>query len=129
MAKGWSIDPTEFMDVVEKDLTDLQKEIAITALQAIISPSPVDEGTYKGNHRVTVDDVTLSFDPELHDKDGSVTLSDGMGVIAKVAGPYHNIIIQNNAPYGERLENGHSQQAPIGVYGVAFIAVSEKYGQ
>lgn len=129
MAKGWSIDPTDFMDTVEKDLTGLQKEIAITALQAIISGSPVDEGTYKGNHRVTVDDQTLLFDPARDDPSGSSALSDGTAAIASIAGPYHNIVIQNNAPYGERLENGHSQQAPGGVYGVAFIGVSEKYGR
>lgn len=128
MATGWSISPADFMDEVEKDFTDLQREIAVTALQAIISGSPVDEGTYKGNHRVTVDDPTLVFDSAKDDPTGSATLADGNVVIATITGPYHNVIIQNNAPYGERLENGHSQQAPIGVYGVAFIGVSEKFG-
>jgi hypothetical protein len=127
MAKGWSINPTKFIDEVEKDLTDLQKEIAISALQSIISGSPVDKGTYKGNHRVTVDASSLNFDSAKDDPSGSSTLSEGAATIGSIAGPYHNIIIQNNAPYGERLENGHSQQAPGGVYGVAFIGVSEKY--
>lgn len=129
MAKGWSIDPSDFMEVVEKDLTELQREIATTALQAIISGSPVDEGAYKGNHRVTVDEQTLLFDSERDDPIGTETLLEGAATIATVTGPYHNIVIQNNAPYGERLENGHSQQAPIGVYGVAFGDVVEKYGR
>ncbi|HIA8446854.1 TPA: HK97 gp10 family phage protein, partial [Escherichia coli] len=37
------------------------------------------------------------------------------------------IYIQNNLPYAEALENGHSQQAPTGVYANAFHGVLQAY--
>ncbi|EIY0472576.1 HK97 gp10 family phage protein, partial [Escherichia coli] len=33
----------------------------------------------------------------------------------------------NNLPYAEALENGHSQQAPTGVYANAFHGVLQAY--
>ena len=41
--------------------------------------------------------------------------------------PYTQVLIQTNLPYAERLENGHSTQAPDGVYELAFISVSEVF--
>ncbi|EFO5343979.1 HK97 gp10 family phage protein, partial [Escherichia coli] len=50
----------------------------------------------------------------------------GIGVISKAAN-YGVIYIQNNLPYAEALENGHSQQAPTGVYANAFHGVLQAY--
>ena len=38
------------------------------------------------------------------------------------------VYIQNNKPYAERLENGWSDQAPQGIYGLTFNFISQKYG-
>ncbi|KAA5656825.1 hypothetical protein J471_5157, partial [Acinetobacter baumannii 1032359] len=38
------------------------------------------------------------------------------------------VYIQNNQPYAERLENGWSDQAPQGIYGLTFNFISQKYG-
>lgn len=129
MAKGWSKPPTVFIKVVESDLVDRRKEITATALQAVISGSPVDTGAYKANHRVTLDGVDLSYDLEVKDPSGSQTLSEGEAVIGQITTPFGESVIQNNLPYGEALENGHSDQASQGTYGPAFIAVKEKYSR
>lgn len=134
---GWSKGPTAFIKVVEEDLAKKRTHIAVDALQAVISGSPVDDGTYRMNHRVTVDSEDHGFDPQAgRGKDveppkGSLNVSSydaGLKIIAEGADEaYATVTIQNNLPYAEVLENGHSQQAPQGVYGPAYEAVRSKY--
>ncbi|MDT1903849.1 hypothetical protein FPK34_23945, partial [Acinetobacter baumannii] len=38
------------------------------------------------------------------------------------------IFIQNNKAYGPRLENGWSDQAPLGIYSTTFTYITQKYG-
>lgn len=94
-------------------------------LQAVIVGSPVDEGTFRGNHRVSLDSPSDEKDAGVNDKDGNATARKGLNILksAKFGGL---IYIQNNMPYSVRLEDGYSKQAPDGVYRVAFQAVSEK---
>ncbi|MBW4789129.1 hypothetical protein JQS35_11015 [Alcaligenes faecalis subsp. faecalis] len=126
---GWSgIKPTAFVKVVEADLKEKRNQIAAEALQLVIVPSPVADGAYKGNHRVSVDGKDLVFDLDAQDKDGSKTLAEGMAVIETAEGPYHEVVIQSNIPYGEKLESGHSGQAPHGVYRPAFAHIRAKHG-
>lgn len=129
MAKGWSTPPSAFIKVVESDLVDKRKEITATALQAVISGSPVDTGAYKANHRVTLDGVDLGYDLDARDPSGSQALAEGEAVIGQINTPFGESVIQNNIVYGEELENGHSAQAPQGVYGLAFVATKEKYSR
>lgn len=135
---GWSgARPTEFVRVVEKDLAKKRTHIAVDALQAVVSGSPVDEGTFRMNHRVTIDSEDHGFDPTLgRGKDveppkGSLdvpSLHQGLEVIAGDSEkPYATVTIQNNAPYSGELERGHSDQAPQGVFGLAFAAVRAKH--
>lgn len=119
--------PSAFAITVEKALTSRQKEIASFALQQVIIGSPVDEGAYKGNHRVSVNGVTYEFDPEKVDASGNSTLSEGLSQIGGISHPFGVTYIQNNAPYGERLENGWSDQAPQGVYGIAYNSTVERF--
>ncbi len=129
MTKGWSKPPTAFIKVVQADLVDKRKEITATALQAVISGSPVDTGAYKANHRVTLDGVDLGYDLEAKDPNGSQALAEGEAVIGQISTPFGESVVQNNTPYGAVLENGHSGQAPAGVYGVAFDAVKARYAK
>lgn len=127
---GWSgTRPTAFIKVIEKDLIGKRKEITATALQAVVSGAPVKDGAFKGNNRVTLDGVDLGYDMDLMDKDGSQTLAEGEAVIGQIDTPYGESVIQNNIPYAEKLESGHSQQAPQGVYRPAFAAVRAKYSK
>lgn len=138
---GWSgTRPTAFVRVVEKDLAKKRTQIATEAFQAVISGSPVDEGSFRMNNRVTINsedhgfDVSLGRGKEVEPPKGSTNVpafTEGLEVIAGAAeDPYATVVIQNNAPYAERLENGHSEQAPqapIAVFGLAFAAVRAKH--
>ena len=124
---GWSRSLDGFADQVEKDLTQRQKDIAAYALQQVITGSPVQDGTYRGNHRVTVNSQTRDYDLSIAGKSGQQTLFEGMQIIGRISRPFGSVTIQNNVPYGERLENGWSGQAPAGVYGVAEQSTKERF--
>lgn len=127
MAGGWDKSPIEFIQVIEKDLVDRRAEIAIDAIQMIVHGSPVDTGAYKGSHRITVDIGDFSTEP-LFDKGGGQVLASGMKIIAAAKKPFSMLIIQNNLPYSKKLEDGHSGQAPSGIYGPAYATLAAKYG-
>lgn len=127
MATGWSKPPTAFIKVVEQDLGQKRHQVAVETLAAVVAGSPVDSGAYRANHRVSIDGVDLGYDLEKIDPSGAETLQAGNEVIGSAVSPYCETVIQNNIPYGEALEDGHSGQAPAGVYGVAFAAVVEKH--
>lgn len=123
---GWSIPPGELMRVVEEDITTLQKEVVIYALTRIVMTSPVDTGAFRGNHRVSIGTKDMTADPQHKDRSGTATLHEGADILAGLT-PYTTVYIQNNLPYAEALENGHSQQAPGGVYAVVANDVRERF--
>lgn len=147
---GWSINPTNFVAKIETDLCNHQKKIAMDALRGVIEASPVDSGAFKGNHRLTINNEDHGFDPNTKDATGSQALAKGLSVLAGLV-PFSKVYIQNNTPYGTALENGgypnpvkkgswvkgvgyvkksaggFSKQAPLGIYGVTFTLIKEKY--
>lgn len=142
---GWSIPPSAFADQVDVEVSKRVRTIALALLKEVIERSPVgnpdlwkDEkgrprkappgyvgGRFRGSHIVSilapVYTVTTDVDPS-----GSETLQKGMAVLTGLE-PYTQVFIQTNLPYAERLEQGHSKQAPEGLYELAFISVSEAF--
>ena len=96
----------------------------IEIFKRVIDRSPVDKGTFRGNWQV--DQRGFTF--EKTDKSGAVTIAMmTTKVNAKPLGGVTSLI--NNAPYGERLEFGHSKQAPMGMIRITakeFRAVAAK---
>ncbi|MCK8144540.1 HK97 gp10 family phage protein [Citrobacter sedlakii] len=125
MANGWSIDPSVFMNQVEEDVGKKLRFISLQLLNEIVSRSPVDTGRFRANNQVSIGSPEYST-TNATDKYGSATLQQGSAVIAQ-GKPYSVIYIQNNLPYAEPLENGHSQQAPAGIYAVSFHGVTQAY--
>ncbi|WP_239475865.1 HK97 gp10 family phage protein [Pseudomonas aeruginosa] len=82
-------------------------------------------GRFRANNIVTVGDPSYAQTDSV-DPSGATTISNGATVIQSV-GPYSVVYIQNNLPYSEALEDGHSTQAPGGIYAVSFHGVSQAY--
>lgn len=95
------------------------RSVALEAFGRIVEQSPVDEGRYRASHRVAVNSVDTSVEPEGQDSYGA----PDAGAISR-AGFGDEIVISNNLPYAQRIEDGWSGQAPAGVYGPAFDAVT-----
>ena len=123
MAQGWDFDPSEFSGLVEEKVGMKIRAIAIQILNVVVETSPVDTGRFRNNNMVSLDAPDLS-ETEQVDPSGVIALQRGIGVISKAAN-YGVIYIQNNLPYAEALENGHSKQAPTGIYANALNGVAQ----
>ncbi|SOQ10400.1 hypothetical protein [Pseudomonas syringae group genomosp. 3] len=122
---GWSTPPTAFIAQIEGDMTKQMRIIAMALLGEIVSRSPVDTGRFRGNTTVTIGSPVFSNSQTL-DPTGSTSISKGASVLGGLK-PFSIIYIQNNLVYAEKLENGHSKQAPNGIFGLAFAGVAAAY--
>ena len=122
---AWKNKPTNFAIEVLKDADDHLKKIVGETLQQVITRSPVMDGEFRASHKVTIDSPQNTYKKGF-DLSGGTTLAEGLKVAstAKIGGL---VYIQSLSPYGTRLENGWSQQAPNGVFALAFQSVTSKY--
>ena len=125
MAKAWDIEPSIFAGMIEEDVGLKIRYIAMQILTAIDIATPVDTGRFRNNNLVSLQHPDFGISDNV-DPNGTIAVQRGIGVISKAAN-YGIIYIQNNLPYAEVLENGHSQQAPTGVYANAFHGVLQAY--
>ena len=122
---AWKNKPTNFALEVVKNADDHLKKIVGETLQQVIVRSPVMDGEFRASHKVTLDSPQNSYEKGF-DLSGGATLAEGLKVAstAKIGGL---VYIQSLSPYGTRLENGWSQQAPNGVYALSYQSVVSKY--
>lgn len=123
---SWSVPPSLFADVVEEDLTKRVRTIALAMLQEIVLRSPVDTGRFRNNNIVSIVSPVYASTVET-DASGAGTISRGTAAMSGLE-PYTTVFIQNNLPYAQRLEDGHSKQAPPGgIYAASFHGVSQAF--
>ena len=122
---AWKNKPTNFALEVVKNADDHLKKVIGETLQQVITRSPVMDGEFRASHKVTLDRPQNAYEKGF-DLSGSATLAEGLKVAstAKIGGL---VYIQSLSPYGTRLENGWSQQAPNGVYALSYQSVVSKY--
>ena len=125
---GWDVMPTEFVKIITVELLEKQKAFALQCLSNITILAPVDTGRYRANNIISVGEPDESFDEDKFDPDNQSTFEAGQQVLNAIpAGTYPLIYIQNNLPYCEALEYGHSKKAPQGVYGLSFEQAEESF--
>jgi len=128
---GWKNKPTNFALEIEKVGDEHLRKVSAEMLQGVIMGSPVMDSPFRSNHRVTIDTPTSETVEGTGNRSpkGSLdqlTFNDGAKEILK-AKLGSCVYIQNNISYALALENGHSDQAPKGVYALTFRYISEKY--
>ena len=84
----------------------------------VVAKSPVKSGAYRANHNRTSNSPDYSF---------SKSKTSGREP-APTGGKFPVFYVANGAPYAKRLEEGHSQQAPGGIYGLAANSAKAKFG-
>ena len=114
--------PSLFIGVVEQDLSKKIRTIAIQLLNEITMRMPVDTGRARANTIVSIEAPVYQV-MESYDKSGGNTIMNGASRLSGLE-PYTVVYLQNNLPYIERLEDGHSKQAPVGMFGAAFNSVA-----
>lgn len=122
---GWKNKPTNFALEVVKNADDHLKKIVGETLQQVVMRSPVMDGEFRASHKVTLDSPQSTYEKGF-DLSGGATLAKGLKVAstAKIGGL---VYIQTLSPYGTRLENGWSKQAPLGVFALSYQSVASKY--
>lgn len=99
-------------DKLTLGLEKLMETIAEEIGEEVVSSTPVDTGYARGNWRPSVnaplDDPVSFLDPTGNGAIGRIR------TVARAAKLADKIYIRNNAPYIEKLNAGHSPQAPSG---------------
>lgn len=124
-SRGWSTPPSLFMGLVEEQLALRVRTISMEILQLVLLAAPVDTGRFKGNNIVSIG-APVYTTLDVVDPSGGETLARGLSAMSGLE-PYTQVFIQNNLVYAVPLEDGHSKQAPAGIYGVSFNSVVQKY--
>lgn len=120
MAK-WTRAPSLFADDIMQDAHKLQRGMAITVLNNLQLLSPVDTGRYRANHIVSFGSPNMSYSEN----------TGGMGIAfgaldSLTAAALPVVYIQNNLPYAQALEDGHSKQA-MNIYALSYEAAVAAY--
>lgn len=106
----------EFGRLIAKQKANAEQVVRKSALQiasGIIQMSPVDTGRFRGNWNVEMGRIDVSTGGDF-DKTGDAATAKAQAKLGewKVG---ETIYITNSLPYAQRLEEGYSQQAPIGM--------------
>ena len=122
-------DLSEWVDLTcPKAVVLAQRKVVLDFFAAVIDRSPVDTGRYRASHTAqfgTPDESVAPEQPKAKGGNPRAVLApararfdipnagwEGLGVVW----------VGNHLPYAERLEDGHSQQQPEGVYFPALSA-------
>ena len=109
-------DVQAFVHQAERNMDLVVRKIALEMFTKVVLRSPVDKGRFRANWQVAIGTVP-SGKLEIDDPTGVATISKiEAAALSLKAGD--TIVLVNNLPYGPRLENGHSQQAPAGMVGL-----------
>lgn len=116
----------ELLDTDEK-IEDAISLIAMDSLRSIVKMSPVDTGRFRNNWIVSKNRMNPAK-VNTTDKTGSSSITRGTQTIETFEYKKdRSIIIQNNLPYANRLENGSSKQAPEGMVAKTLNNMQIKY--
>lgn len=106
----WTIDPRKFADQVRADHRAVCVKAATLVDQVVVNASPFDTGRFRGNWIPT---IGASSDAQRGVIDLPGIFAEAKRVFES-APLYPVIYLSNNLPYAQRLNEGHSGQAPAG---------------
>ena len=119
---GWDRAPFLFADDIMTDAHKLQRGMAITLLNNIQLLSPVDTGAYRGSTVVSFGSPDYRYTENIGGMSIAFSAIDSL-----TPNELPTVFVQTNNPYAIYLEEGSSQQAPQGVYGLAFSSMVAAY--
>ncbi len=137
---------TEALSKFEVEKMNLVKKITLTALGDAQTLSPVDTGLFRGSH-----DLTIAEPSSLRTTPSPAKRQPGDPPIPEFVGYQRKrteealtrlgtgvqpkqldglvIYLSNNLEYAQALENGHSQQAPTGVYRIVREKAEQRWAR
>jgi len=125
-AQDFDIALRQFADEeIPEKVRKLQQRVVSFVNAGVINKSPVDTGAFQNNWTITLNQPIA----------GTIKQEDALpptppasaAKLAKIE-PFSNVWINNNLVYAERLEAGHSQQAPNGIVAPTIAEARVKFG-
>lgn len=109
----FSLSVAEFAKKTNANVDLVVRKVAIEMLTRIVMRSPVLTGRFRANWNVSIGEERTVVAPSIVDPTGRATILSGIALLSRFKGgtAAH---ITNGLPYGPRLEDGWSKQAPSG---------------
>ncbi len=122
---GINIDKA-FDKLLEKQFLPFKQKIALQALIGVTLKMPVLTGRARANTTVSLGALRRQV-TDGADKTGSDTIGRGQNIIFSDTDIFGKVFIQNNLPYINELENGHSKQAPRGMFALTVAEIEAQF--
>lgn len=108
----WSIPIDRLAKKAGEDIEKVGRFATFQLFNAVQLRSPVDTGRFRGNWQFGKDTIPAGALSRL-DTTGTLAQQEALRALSSPLGGVAYFV--NNLPYARRLENGYSQQAPIGM--------------
>ncbi len=131
MAEGtvleFKADLEGFSRALNRTVAQAVKYVALRIDNGVIEKMPVKSGRARGSVGMSLDspgDYELP-EGEYGDEEGASLAREQQRVLDELTeeNPFREVWVFDNLPYIEPLENGHSQQAPLGMFAVTLAEV------
>jgi hypothetical protein len=135
-SRTFAADISTFVKTTKVKQTKVIRKLAFDAFAGVIMMSPVDTGRFRGNWRISIgtpDLTTIDMgkeDAELFH--GAAMLPDELAKLNAAINKAEwgdTVWITNNVVYAEKLEHGHSKQAPAGVLLITFERIKADFSK
>lgn len=115
----WTVDPLKFMKDIDTSVARKTLEVSEEIFDGVVEKSPVDTGNFRASWNVSVNVA------DVNTVTGGVSASPlGPPKFPKLSLDKGDVVIINNSThYGPALENGHSDQAPLGMVAVTLASL------
>lgn len=115
----FTLDLASIADELQADYNTLVRRFVFGVYSRVIRKSPVDTGRFRGNWIISIGKpLATTFDQ--FNKNASVFINNNPAAIESFnVDRDSKLIIQNNLPYAEKLEQGSSKQAPSGMLDIS----------
>ena len=97
-------------DDIAEEINREARALSLNLLAGLTRVTPVDTGRARGNWFVGVNRTIRDIDKERRARDAMSEGQSNIGQAAKL--DYPEVVLSNNLPYIERLNDGYSTQAP-----------------
>ena len=120
-----------FLQLPGKRTSELKRTLAIMACDRLTRQAPVLTGRYRWGFNCSINGIDYTVPPPAppeyaktkqvyYNFDAERAIKAFMSVNSE-----DDVVISNSVPYAEALENGHSKQAPNGIFRVVIPELKE----
>lgn len=115
MADGIDITGGSFESLAvfeEKNVTKVKKQVAVELEKRLLRRSPVDTGQFRANWTFKAGNGD-DYDRRFYEGKTSRDRSRSARALKEKQLKTRDVLVSNNVPYADRLNNGWSRQAPM----------------